>query len=120
MMNTELLLEFVKFLNSGLLWLYFIIIVVIFYAIIALLTWNIKKPLMYLGIPTIIVGIFLIILRFTSSLVLPDKKLLVIFNPAVKPLFIMGIICIIIGIAMIVIYKLLNKKKKDKENLTEI
>lgn len=119
MMNNELL-KLAEFLNSELLWLYFIIIIVGFYAIVSLLTWNIKKPLMFLGIPSIIVGILLIILRFSINLFVPNESLLKLYNSAAKPLFVIGIICIVEGIAMIVVYKVLNKKKKQIIQKTEV
>lgn len=114
MMNNELL-KLAEFLNSELLWLYFVIVFILFYAIISLLTWDIKKPLMFLGIPSIIVGTFLIILRFLVSLFVPNESLLNLFNSSIKPLFIIGIICIIVGIIMIIVYKVLNKIKKNKQ-----
>lgn len=114
MMDSELL-ELISFLNNELLWLYFIIIFIAFYAIISLLTWNIKKPLMFLGIPSIIVGFLLIALRFSVGLFLPHENLLVILNSAVKPLFTSGVICIVAGIAMIIIYRLLNKMQIKKQ-----
>lgn len=118
MMNNELL-ELIKFLNSGLLWLYIIIVIIVFYAIISLLTWNIKKPLIFLGIPNIIAGILLIILRFSISLILPDKNMVAIINPMSKPLLTIGIVCIILGVAMIAGYKLLNKLPKKKLKVIE-
>lgn len=118
-MTSNQLLELVGILNSELLWVYFIVVIITFYAIIALLTWNIKKPLIFLGIPSIIVGILLIILKFSIGLFIPNKSLLALLNSAVKPLFTIGIICIIVGVAMIILYKVLNKMKKRKEAIQE-
>lgn len=118
-MNNELL-EIVKILNSELLWIYFIIINIVYYGLIALLTWDIKKPLMYVGIPAIIVGSLLIIIRFSINFFLPNNSLLILISSALKPLLIIGIVCILVGIIMIVGYKLLNKMKKNKESVKEI
>lgn len=118
MINNELL-ELIKFLNSGLLWLYIIIIIIVFYVIISLLTWNIKKPLIFLGIPNIISGILLIILRLSINLLLPEKNMVAIIAPMSKPLLTIGIVCIILGVTMIVGYKLLTKLPKKKLKETE-
>lgn len=113
-MTSNDILGLVSVLNSGLLWVYFIIVIIGFYALVSLLTWNLKKPLMFLGIPTIIVGVFLIILRYSVGLFIPYESMLTIVNSAVKPLFTLGIISIIVGIIMIVVYKVLNRRKKKQ------
>lgn len=115
MINNELL-NLLGFLSGKALWLYFIIIIIGFYALIAIITWNIKKPLIFLGIPTILVGIFVIIFRFLIDLIISNKNLLTLFNSIVKPLFQAGLTCIIVGIVMIIIYKLLNIKNNNSEN----
>ncbi|MBE6140371.1 MAG: hypothetical protein E7172_02420 [Firmicutes bacterium] len=113
-METKILLNLLDFLKSDLLFLYFLITVLGFYAIISLLTWSIKKPLIFMGIPTIINGIILVILRFSFSLFIPNKNLLSIYTSALKPLLIAGITCILIGTLLIIIYKILNRNKEEK------
>lgn len=121
MVDNEIL-KLIGFLDSEFLWLYFIIIIVAFYAVIGLLTWSIKKPLMFLGIPSIIVGALLIILRFSISMFLSNESLLMIFDSMVKPLFTIGLICVLVGIVMIALYIVLREiqKKKQAEEKVEI
>lgn len=111
-MSSNEILELVGLLNSDLLWIGIIAIVVVFYTILSLLTWSFKRPLMFLGVPTIIVGVLLVILRFSISLFPIDGNILKIVSAAINPLLTIGVICTLIGIAMTVVYKLLNKKEK--------
>jgi len=119
MINSELL-QLIGFLNSELLWLYIIIVIASFYAIASLLTWSIKKPLMFLGIPTIIVGILLLTIRFLAKFFLPNENILTILNSITKPLLVNSIICIVIGIVMIVVYQILKKEKKKEKPEKEL
>lgn len=103
-----------------------IIAFVIFsYFFIALLTWSLIKPLKYLSTSFFIIGIIILIFRFTfptiitsvlqNELNIPSTILNVILNPFLRS----GIICIIIGILFITTYIIIgklkiNKTKKDR------
>ena len=115
-MPTELI-NIINLLNKNLI-LYLIIFIILFYLVISLFTWSFIKPLKYLGISNIIVGILIIIIRFLLNsiinIALPDyiKIFDIILPTIVKPLLISGIICIIIGIIMLIINYLINKYKR--------
>jgi len=103
----------VDFLSSDFLWLCFAIIVLLFYGIIALLTWNFKKPLMFLGIPTTIAGIILILFMLAVNFLPIEEKLFDYILLMFKPLLTIGIVFFVVGLIMIIIYKLVNKKKQN-------
>jgi len=113
--NNELSL-IVNFLSSDLMWLYFIIVLLLFYGIISLLTWSLKKPLMFLGIPTIIAGIIVILFMLLVNFLPFEEKLFEYLLLMFKPLLTIGIVFFILGIIMLVIYKILNKKKNTSES----
>lgn len=107
-----------KFLDNGMVWVYIGIFFIVMYLLISLLTWSFIKPLKYLGIPTMISGMLLIVIRLLARTIINlfDLKINFINNllPVIlKPLLIYGIICTIIGILMIITYKIINKKKKE-------
>lgn len=112
------LLELVGFLNSELLWVYVIILIISFYLITALFTWNIKKPLMFLGISSTIVGILISIICIFPKLLLPEN-LSEILSSITKSLLINGVICIVIGISMIVVFNILNTVQKKKQSIVK-
>lgn len=114
------LLGLISFFNTKFFWLYLMIILCVFYLIISLLTWSIKKPLMFLGIPSVVVGIILMIIRFFVRLLPLSEKILAIINSAIKPLFVNGVICIVLGVIMIGVYGLLNVIHKKKKMIQEI
>ena len=98
-----------------------IIAFVIFsYFFIALLTWSLIKPLKYLSTSFFIIGIIILIFRFTfptiitsvlqNELNIPSTILNVILNPFLRS----GIICIIIGILFITTYIIIGKLKINK------
>lgn len=110
-----------KYIDNGMVYLYIVIFIVIMYLLISLLTWSFIKPLKYLSIPTILVGILLIIIRLSSSIItnLIDADISFIKNllPLVlKPLLTNGIVCTLIGITMLMVYIIINKKMKIKNN----
>lgn len=110
------MMDFVKFLNYEMMWVYFVLLIVIFYGILALLTWNLKKPLLYLGIPSFVFGLLflsfrLVINLFTKEIALLEKTGFHIF----EPLFTVGILSLIMGIIMIVVYIILKRIKDKKE-----
>ena len=111
---SDIILKVANLLNSDMLWVYFLVVIVVFYLIIALTTWDIKKPLIYLGIPSLLVGVILSVIRFLPNIITIKNSILIILNSLIKPLLITGIMCIIIGIIMIILYKILEKKHKEK------
>lgn len=111
---SDIILKVANLLNSDMLWVYFLVVIVVFYLIIALTTWDIKKPLIYLGIPSLLVGVILSVIRFLPNIIPIKNSILIILNSLIKPLLITGIMCIIIGIIMIILYKILEKKHKEK------
>lgn len=111
---SDIILKVANLLNSDMLWVYFLVVIVVFYLIIALTTWDIKKPLIYLGIPSLLVGVILSVIRFLPNIIPIKNSILIILNSLIKPLLITGIMCIIIGIIMVILYKILEKKHKEK------
>lgn len=115
----EIVKNILTLLDKQAFWLYVIGIFVVFYLLVSLLTWSFIKPLKYLGIPTIIVGILFIIIRFVPNalLTLVDENINFIKGllPSIlKPVLINGLVCLIVGVLMIVGYTLINKNKKEK------
>lgn len=112
------MMDFIKFLNYEMMWVYFVLLIVIFYGILALLTWNLKKPLLYLGIPSFAFGLLflsfqLVINIFTKEISFLEKTGFHIF----EPLFTVSVLSLIMGIIMIVTYIILKKMKNKKEKL---
>lgn len=90
--------------------------VVFSYLFLAVLNWSFIKPLKYMGVSIIIVGIVLFLLSFIfptiidliiDSLKIPIDVVLYIL----KPITYIGIAYFVIGIIMLVIPKLLKNKK---------
>lgn len=114
--------EIISFLSNGMIWVYIGVFFLISYLLISLLTWSFIKPLKYLGIPTILVGVLLIIVRFTSNIIITlinsDElnMIKVILPNLLKPMLINGIICVLIGIGMVVGYSLINKRIENKDD----
>lgn len=116
-MPTELV-NLINILNSNFI-IYLVLFIIIFYLLISLLTWDIIKPLKYLGISNIVVGVIIIIIRFILNEVVtlvPDyiKFVETILPTILKPILISGILCILFGIIMILAYSLINKYKIKK------
>ena len=110
------LTNIINLLNQNLI-LYLIIFIILFYLLISLCTWSFIKPLKYLGISNIVVGIVIIIIRFLLNSIislLPDyiKIFEIILPSIVKPLLLSGILCSCIGIFMLIINYLINKYRK--------
>ena len=120
-MPTELV-NLINLLNDNFL-VYLIIFIIAFYLMISFFTWSLLKPLQYLGISNIVIGIVIIIIRLLLNAIttlLPDyiKIVETILPTALKPLLISGMLCITFGIIMIVVYYLINKyKNKNKEEI---
>lgn len=99
--------------------------IIISYLILALLTWSFIKPLKYLGIPMIIVGIILLIIRSFSSTILKVIAFLIIIPKSIisiifMPILIMGLIYIALGICFIYIDKKHSKKNISVEENKKI
>lgn len=99
--------------------IYLILVFVFSYLIISLLTWSFIKPLKYLGISNIVVGIIVVMIRFLLNFIgnfVPDYiKLIEVILPSIlKPLLMTGIICVIVGIILLIINYLINKYKIKK------
>lgn len=99
----------------------FIVIFIVFYAFISLFTWNLLKPLKYLGISTLVVGILSLTIRFTSSFIITSlvnefgNFVEKIFPLILSPLQSIGIIFSILGLLMIIICALVSNKIGNKE-----
>lgn len=97
----------------------FIILFSIFYALVSLFTWNLLKPLKYLGIPTLVVGILTLFIRFASSSIINiltnefGDIVKQIFPFVLTPLQNIGIIFFVLGLLMLIIYAIINNKKKN-------
>ena len=114
-----------KYIDNGMIWLYIAIFFILMYLLISLLTWSFIKPLKYLGIPTVLVGILLIIVRLSSSIILNftniETGLITALLPLVlKPLVIYGIVCTLFGILMIVAYIIITKNLKNKKETNQV
>lgn len=135
MIDSELISAF-EFFNSTTFILCFVAFLIVFYLLISLLTWSMIKPLKYMGIPTLIVGIICIPIYLAPNVIinfLPLDEYVNIIEKVLplfmKPLLIYGIACFIVGLLMIIVYKIINKKRKsnietnnivENETLTEI
>ncbi|HOP65541.1 MAG TPA: hypothetical protein PLX66_00735 [Bacilli bacterium] len=94
-----------------------------FFFLIALFTWSLYKPFIWLGIPTIIVGVILSIVGSFKYLItaaieeLNSYKVIVenLVSPLLGKLMINGLIVLGSGILMVVIYTLINNYKHEKE-----
>lgn len=103
--------------------IFILLFMIVSYLLIALFTWSIRKPLKYLSIPLIIVGILLLAIRFAGSMIIsflpleiniPNTIISVILNPFLKS----GIYCLLIAILFIIIYILTDKFNKNGKNET--
>lgn len=103
--------------------IFILLFIIVSYLLIALFTWSIRKPLKYLSIPLIIVGILLLTIRFAGSMIIsflpleiniPNTIISVILNPFLKS----GIYCLLIAILFIIIYILTGKLNKNGKNET--
>jgi len=110
-------IDIINFINSQNIYLYIIGLFVLFYIIIGLLTWNIIKPLKYIGIVHIIVGIIFMVLKllpYSISVLYENKLLEMILPTVIKPIFIIGLYIFGSGLLMVILYRII-KKIKDKE-----
>ena len=117
-MPTELI-NIINLLNANLI-LYLVIFIILSYILISFFTWSFIKPLKYLGISNIVVGVIVIIIRFLLNIIdvfVPDyiKIVEIVLPTIVKPLIVSGIVAIISGILMLVVNYLINKYK-EKNN----
>lgn len=120
MLKNTLITNFLEIIAKPQLLIFFIAFIIFSYLLIALLTWSLTKPLKYLSIPFIIIGIIILILRFCLPLIItiipentvnvPNSLVNVILNPFLKS----GIICLLIGIIFMIVYILIGKFTKEK------
>lgn len=86
------------------------------YLLLALFNLSFMKPFKYMGICLIVVGCYLLIIRFTLPIVVPALSTFKVPNTFVnvflKPCLIYGFGSIIIGILFIIIQNLYYKNKK--------
>ncbi len=112
--------NFIDFIRSDFFWIYVLIFFVISYLILSLLTFSFKKSLLYLGIPTSIVGLLLsigyivlkIMILFMDSKVEFMKDLI---PKLIRPILNNGLLCLGVGVVLIVLNIILNKIFKKKE-----
>lgn len=103
-----------------------IIYIVLSYLIVALLTWNMHKPLLYLGIPLLGSGIIFTMIKLFNGIIfdllMSNTKIAFIKYMApivLNPLMKIGIISLIIGLIFIIVYYPINEKRR-KKNLKEL
>lgn len=100
--------------------LYLILFIILFYLLVSLFTWSLKKPLLYLGISNIVSGLIIIVIRILLNFIgsfLPNYiSIIDIILPSIlKPILVSGIVITLIGIIMLIINYLLNKSKRVYE-----
>lgn len=114
------LIKILEFLGNSPLWLYFILMVLFFYGVIALFTWSFVKPLKLLGVPSIIGGIIIIGARFLLGLISVNSLIDSLIPSLLQPLLTIGIVCVVMGFAMLIgnhfLKKVLSKKVKTVNN----
>ncbi len=107
---TDAVSDFNKYATEEKLIGYIIIIVVVFYGLFALLRWSFYKPLMWMGIPSLLVGILLLLIsplkntlmqKASGEFVEMKNFFDGILNPIMNQITTMGIITLIIGIVAI-------------------
>lgn len=119
--------DFYSLVASGSVFYFLLVFIAFSYGIVALMTWSALKPLKYLGFPTIVVGIFCLILYSGFNELVPEliedvsaNMADIIIEHGKSYFLISSIVTIIIGALMEVIYfsvaSLLKKKKTLKEN----
>lgn len=110
MVDNEILLKLIKLLSSNLLWLYFVLVILGFYLILSLITWSFKRPLKFLGIPSIITGLIMIIAYFIIKILpLPlSDGMITILTSGIKPVFNIGLVCFLMGIIMLILLQVIN------------
>ena len=126
MLKNTLITNFLEIIAKPQLIIFFIAFIIFSYLLIALLTWSLTKPLKYLSIPFIIIGIIILILRFSVPVIItaiPQNELNMpntIINTLLSPFLKSGIICLLAGILSMTLYivigKLANKKTIKKED----
>lgn len=112
--------QLLSLINSDIFFVIFGIFIIITFLLISFLTFSFVKPLLYLGIPTLISGVIFIIIRFSATFIISlfgntIKFINIVLPSILKPVLVNGILLLIIGIIMIIVYSLINKKKKVAE-----
>ena len=126
MLKNTLITNFLEIIAKPQLIVFFIAFIIFSYLLIALLTWSLTKPLKYLSIPFIIIGIIILIFRFSVPVIItaiPQNELNMpntIINTLLSPFLKSGIICLLAGILSMTLYivigKLTNNKTIKKED----
>lgn len=126
MLKNTLITNFLEIIAKPQLIIFFIAFIIFSYLLIALLTWSLTKPLKYLSIPFIIIGIIILIFRFSVPVIItaiPQNELNMpntIINTLLSPFLKSGIICLLAGILSMTLYivigKLTNNKTIKKED----
>lgn len=114
------MMNLLSFLSGRMILLYIALFVIVMYLIISLLTWSFLKPLKYLGIPTLCVGILFIFARFFSTIMIDLLNIKIniiktLLPSMLSPVLINGILCTVLGLIMIIVYAVINKRIKSKE-----
>lgn len=113
-------LNIINIVNSINLYYVFIPLLVIFYFLFALFTWSFLKPLKYIGSANITTGLMFMSIKLISPIVNSLKinnVIKEILPTVINPLFISGIICFLSGILLMIIYYVINKIIKKKEDV---
>lgn len=118
--DNETMQLLIKYAGPKMIITYIIGFSIIMYLLISLLTWSFIKPLKYLGIPTLLVGLLLVVIRLASSFILDFVNIDIavvnnILPIIIKPLLTNGIMCSSIAILMLLLYSLLNKKERNTD-----
>ena len=117
---TKILKDTIKLFYSSYFIIIMLTILILLYLMIGLFRWSLYKPLIWTGVPTISVGVLLMLSYIIQLLginyVVPTKGTIEIFiikltEVVFKDILITGIIVTILGILMIIIYSIINKNK---------
>lgn len=114
----------VKIVNSIEFKIAFGVLFVVVFLLVSLFTWSFYKPLIWLGIPTIMVGILTASIGSTRLLMnnitieeLGSYQTIIenLVSPILNNLLIYGLIILAKGTIMVIIYSIIDKHKRKKE-----
>ena len=120
----EPFLKIINIINIKFFSLYLIFGFFLFAVIICLLRWCYYSFLNYMGIPTIVLGIILLLLfTFKQTIIMllsldSGLKDLVntLLNPIYNDILLYGLLYIVIGIVWVIIHKFFQNRKQNKQN----
>ena len=110
-------------------WANCIIVVVIFYLLLALFTMSLLKPLKFLGVPSMVSGIVFVGLRFAAPVVVsgafgsfPEAGKIVnsALGTIIDNIMYGGIICFGGGLVLVIVHAIINRILKKKKKAKEI